>query len=354
MPLATLFSPRVSLQHLAQLCRRMAIALSSGIEVRRVVERETSNTLSPILRAKLREIQTAVVRGDTMTDGLERTGDYFPPLVVEMVEVGEHTGHLAEVFRRLADHYEEQLRFRRMFLSSIAWPVIQLVLAIVVIGIMILVMGAISSMRGGQATDILGLGLSGPSGFVVYCLTIAVVAFGLFLVYQAARRGLAWTEPVQKMVLQLPGLGGPLRTISLAQMAWTMELTMDAGMDLLKAMSLSLRSTHNAFYTQHTDQVLRTLRSGQEVHEALSATGAFPFEFLASVEVGERSGRLPEAMKSLSNEYHERARHAVQTLTVLAGWGVWALVAIMIVGMIFRMAMQTFVPYVNMINELSK
>jgi type II secretory pathway component PulF len=123
---------------------------------------------------------------------------------------------------------------------------------------------------------------------------------------------------------------------------------------LLKAMALSLRSTHNAYYTQHTDHVLRTLRSGREIHEALSETGAFPFEFLAAVEVGERSGRLPESMKSLSTEYHERARHAVQTLTVLAGWGVWALVAMLIVGMIFRIAMQTFVPYVNTINELTR
>jgi type IV pilus assembly protein PilC len=306
------------------------------------------------LRAKLREIQSAVAKGDTMTEGLARTGDYFPPLLAEMVEVGEHTGHLAEVFRRLADHYEEQLRLRRMFMSSITWPVIQLVLAIVVIGIMILVLGVIGSMHGGKTTDILGLGLIGPSGLVIYCVVIGSVAAGLFVVYQAARRGLAWTEPVQKAVLQLPGLGAPLRTIALAQMAWTMELTMESGMDLLKAMALSLRSTHNAYYTQHTDQVLRTLRGGQEIHEALGDTGAFPFDFLASVEVGERSGRLPESMKSLSNEYHERARHAVQTLTVFAGWGVWAVVVIMIVSMIFRIGMQTVVPYVNTINELSK
>ena len=134
-----------------------------------------------------------------------------------------------------------------------------------------------------------------------------------------------------------------------------MELTLEAGMDLLKAMRLALDSTRNAYYTQHTDQILRAIRAGREVHEALADTGAFPFEFLAAVEVGERSGRLPEAMKSLSTEYHERARHAVQTLTVLAGWGVWALVAIMIVGMIFRMAMQTFVPYVRRsISELSR
>ncbi len=348
--MASLFTPRIGLRELAQLCRRLAIALSSGIEVRRVFEREASDTRSLLLRSRMREISDAVARGDSVAEGMALAGDFFPPLVHELVDVGEHTGHLAEIFRHLAEHYEEQLRLKRSFLSSITWPMVQLVLAIGIIGIMILVMGWIGQMKGSQPIDLLGLGLIGPSGFAVYCLAIGTIFGGGFFVFQAARRGLAWTEPVQKLVLQLPGIGGPLKTISLAQLAWTMELTMEAGMELLKAMRLSLDSTRNAFYTSHTGDVLKSIRAGNEIHEALADTGAFPSEFLMAVEVGERSGRLPEAMRSLSREYHERARHAVQTLTVIAGWGVWALVAMMIVMMIIRM----FSAYLGVLNDALK
>jgi type II secretory pathway component PulF len=351
---STLFSPRIGLRDLAQLCQRLAIALASGIEVRRVLERETGNTRRPVLRSYLREINDAVAKGDTFTEGLARTDKYFPPLLAEMVNVGEQTGHLAEVFRHLADHYAEQLRLRRSFLSSIVWPCVQLCLAIAIIGVMILVFGAIGSATGGQSVDILGLGLSGPTSFVIYWFLVGTVAVGGFFVFHAARRRLAWTEPLQKLVLLIPGPGSPLRTIALGQMAWTMDLTLDAGMDLLKAMQLAIDSTRNAYYTQHTEQILRAIRAGREVHEALSDTGAFPFEFLAAVEVGERSGRLPESMKNLAREYQERARAALQTLTVIASWGVWLLVAMIIVGMIFRIATQTFVPYVNTVRELSR
>ena len=110
---STLLSPRIGLRDLAQLSRRLAIALASGIEVRRVLERETGNTRGPVLRSHLREINDAAARGDTFTEGLARTGEYFPKLLGEMVNVGEQTGHLAEVFGHLADHYEEQLRLRR-------------------------------------------------------------------------------------------------------------------------------------------------------------------------------------------------------------------------------------------------
>ena len=234
-----------------------------------------SNTRSPLLRSRMRLVNEAVARGDTVAEGLALTGDYFPALLREVVDVGEHTGHLAEVFKHLAEHYEEQLRLKRAFTSSIAWPCIQLTLSLIVVGIMILVSGAIGAMGGRGPTDILGLGLVGPSGFIIYCLTLATIAVGAFLFIQAARRGLAWTEPVQKLVLALPGVGQPLRTIALAQMAWTMELTLEAGMDLLKAIPLSLRSTHNAYYTQHTDQMMRTIRAGHEINEALAESGAF-------------------------------------------------------------------------------
>jgi type II secretory pathway component PulF len=347
--MAQFFSPRIGLRDMSQLSRRLAIALASGIEVRRVLEREVANTRKPVLKSKLTEVYQAVARGNSMADGFARTGDYFPRLVQEMVQVGEHTGHVAEVFRRLADHYEERVRLQRSFLSSITWPCIELGISLLIVGIMILVSGAIGA-RNGTKTDILGLGLVGEEGFVIYCLILGSIGGGLFFLYQAMRRGLAWTEPVQKMVLSIPALGAPLRTIALANMAWTMELTMEAGVEIMRAMKLSLAATRNAFFTSHTDQVIRSIRAGNEVYEALNDTGAFPFEFLASVEVGERSGRLPEAMKSLAHEYHERARAAVQTLTTLAGWAIWGAVAIVIIAMIFR----AFSSYVNVLNEATK
>ncbi len=344
------FSPRIGLRDLAQLCRRLAIALSSGIEVRRVIEREAASARGALLRSKLQIINDAVKRGDTLAAGFARTEDYFPELLHEIIQVGEHTGHVAEVFKRLAEHYEEQIRLRRSFIASITGPMIQFGLALGIIGIMILVLGAIGKSNNNAPVDILGLGLIGEEGFVIYCLIIGGIGAGLFFVYQAMRRGVAWTEPVQRTVLSLPGVGAPLRTIALANMAWTMELTLEAGMEIMKAMQLCLASTHNSFYTYHTPQVINSIRAGNEVHESLEATGAFPFEFVSAVEVGERSGRLPEAMKTLSREYHERARHAVQTLTTLAGWGVWALVALMIIVMIFRI----FSSYLGVLNDALK
>ena len=52
----------------------------------------------------------------------------FPPMLVQMVAVGEQTGKLDEVLHRLADHYEHLASMRRMFWIGIAWPLFELCL----------------------------------------------------------------------------------------------------------------------------------------------------------------------------------------------------------------------------------
>jgi type IV pilus assembly protein PilC len=329
---------RVRTKELAQLCRRLATGLEAGIDVRKVWSREVEGRSSIGLRSRLNEVREAVAAGRSVTDGLSRTGEYFPPLFREMVHVGEQTGKLAEVFRQLAEHYDHQLSLRRTFLASITWPMFQLAAAVFVIGLLIWVLGILPPGENGEPIDILGFGLVGTQGLIVYLLIVGAIAAGVYAVILAVRRGVAWTRPIQRLTLLVPWLGSCLDTLCLSRLAWVMHVTMETGMDLRHSLALSLGSTHNARYTDYTEQVVAEVVRGREIHEAFAQTGVFPREFLDTLEVGERSGRLPESMAVLSRQYQEQAKRALATLTVLAGFAVWAMVAIIIIAMIFRLA----------------
>jgi type II secretory pathway component PulF len=345
-----LLGTRASLKELAQLCRRLATSLEAGIDARRTWAREAEGRTSASLRRRLYPIHEAVRVGRSVTDGLADTGEYFPPMFREMVHVGEQTGKLAEVFRQLADHYDHQLTLRRAFLAAIAWPMLQLIGALTVIGIVILVLGFLPLGEGGKPIDTLGLGLIGVPGFVIYVLFLGTIAAALYLLYLSVQLGMLWTRPLQRALLQTPGLGGCLQTLALARLAWSLNVTMETGMDLRHAMALSLGSTHNARYTDHTERVVTQVARGHEIHETFAETGVFPREFLDTLEVGERSGRLPESMAILASQYQEQARRTLTTLTVLAGFAVWGLVALIIIVMIF----QVFSFYLNVLNDAGK
>lgn len=338
-----LFSARIRSAELAELCHRLAVALESGVELRRVFSREAGGRTSAALRARLETVSTAVGQGWSVDDALAQTGKFFPPFFREMVKVGEQTGHLAEVFRHLAEHYEYQQRLRRMFLHSISGPIMQLTAAVAIVGLLIWLM----SFTG---IDLLGFGLMGTPGLIKYLIAVGLVVAGFLLLVAAQRRGVFWTRPVEYGVLKVPMLGGALETLALARLAWSLHLTYGVGMDLGKALDLSLRSMQNRYYTDQCEPVMRSLRRGQPITEALSATGIFPAEFLDALDVGEHSGRLPETMAVLSRQYQDRAQRALTTLAMLAGFAVWAAVAALIIFIIWRI----FSFYLGVLNDAAR
>jgi type II secretory pathway component PulF len=310
--------------------------LGAGVDIRTIWKRELERSSPPGWRRRIVEISDAINRGESVTEAVLATGDFFPPLFREMVRVGDETGFLSEVFGRLAEHYEEKIRLRRMFMSAITWPMVQLAIAVAVIGFLIWIMGIIGQSTG-MTIDVLGLGLVGNSGLVKYLVFLGTVALILLFLARAAQRGLVWTRPIQRMVLRIPALGSALKTIALARLAWSLHLTLESGMEVRRALRLSIRSTRNARYTDHEQRVDQSISGGNSIYESLLDTGAFPLDFLDAVHVGEESGRLVETMAHLSRDYNERASMALKTLTTFAGYGVWILVAILIIVMIFRL-----------------
>src|SRR5262249_15161284 len=141
--------------------------------------------------------------------------------------------------------------------------------------------------------------------------------------------------------------GGAIRTLAIARFAWTLQLTLGAAIDVKRALSLALASTHNVEFTDHTAYIQEMTTRGQSIHETLAKTRVFPTELIQAVEVGEDSGRLVETMAIVANQQTEAAGRAFAVLTRLAGYLVWFLVAAIIIAIIFRL----FSAYVHNINQ---
>jgi type II secretory pathway component PulF len=340
-----LFSSQISTRELAQLCHRLAISEDAGIDARTLWSRETERA-SGNNKIQFATISQAVNKGESLRDAINATGDFFPVLFRELVAVGEQAGRLDAVFSQLSEHYQNQFTLRRQFLAAIVWPLIQLTMSIVVIGFLIWIMGAVREMANSNI-DPLGLGLYGDRGLSIYISFILIAAVLLWIMIRAARRGLAWTRPIQRILMRLPGLGKALETLALARLAWTLHLTLEAGVAVRQALRLSLNSTNNARFIDKIDSVDAEIENGNSIHEAFVKAGCFPIEFLDATAVGEESGKLTNAMANLSRQYQEQARYALKTINSIAAFLVWLVIAAIIISAIFRLALF----YVSAINQ---
>jgi type IV pilus assembly protein PilC len=152
------------------------------------------------------------------------------------------------------------------------------------------------------------------------------------------------------LLLRIPVVGGCLRSFAIARFSWAFSLTQQTGMPMSRSLELSLRATGNGAFMGASPAVCSQVMQGDELGEALDATGLFPEEYLHIVHVAETSGTVPEALERLSPQFEEQARRSLQALASVVGWLVWVAVAGLIIFIIFSV----FLTYFAKINDLSK
>jgi type II secretory pathway component PulF len=339
------FSRHIGTRYLKDLLRRVGTSLCAGVDARRVWSQEASR--GP---AHQREIFATICarinEGDSLAEAIDATGSYFPSLVREMVRFGESAGRLDQVLLRLADHYEHTLQLRRSFLMGIAWPAIQLCVAVLVIGLLIWIFGWISARGDGTPIDPLGLGLVGTSGLIIYFLLIGTLVSGVAMAWFAMRQGWFGSLP-SEIAVRIPIIGHCWKTAALSRLTWTLSLALESGLDARRSLSLALASTQLPYYQDIAGDADEVVLRGGEFHEALRCRDRLPDEFLDSLAAAEHAGSAAEALEVLSRDYTERSIMANRMLTAAASFAVWGFVASIIIFFIFRLAMF----YLGTINE---
>jgi len=82
------------------------------------------------------EARVSISEGKTVAEPLEKSG-VFPPMVCQMVAIGENTGALDSMLKRVGDFYEDEVDNSVANLTALMEPVIMIVLGIVLGGLVI-------------------------------------------------------------------------------------------------------------------------------------------------------------------------------------------------------------------------
>jgi type II secretory pathway component PulF len=342
----------ISARRLIQFCQRVATSTRAGVDSRRLWTSEAGYG-SATHRRHVEHIRNVVVGGGTVAEAMRDSGGYFPPLVVQMVAIGEQTGKLDEVLFRLAEYYEQQRSLRRMLMFGMAWPAIQLGLAVIIIGVLIWALGVVAEMRGGEAADVLGIGLVGTRGALIYFATVgtAIAVFvGLCI---ALARGAFGPTPVL-LAMRLPVIGGAFEAFALSRLTWTLSTALESGMDARRSVELAIDATQNPYYMSHRDRVALGIARGNEFHQSFAETNAFPADFIHSLHTAEIAGATSEALNRLTQEYEDKARTRLRLLAGLMTGLMFVLMFVVLIALIFRLAMALYIgPMYDALEQLN-
>ena len=113
---------------LSRFSRIFATLNASGLPIMQTMEISTGTVGNRYYAGILRRVTEEVKRGENLSDALARAG-IFPPLLHQMVSVGENTGKLDEVLGKVSDYYDQDIDYAIKRFSTLIEPVLIMFLA---------------------------------------------------------------------------------------------------------------------------------------------------------------------------------------------------------------------------------
>lgn len=343
-------NPQISWQALESLCRSMGRMLEAGVDIRKSIRTSGKQSSDNRLPRELEQISQRIASGRTLAEAFQMSEPFFPPLFIDLVNVGEHTGNLPEVFHSLAKYYDSRIRQVREFRAGIAWPAIQLIAAICIIGLLIFILGLLPAQQDGKPFDVTGIGLYGSTGALTWFGGWGAVFFGSMVVMKLLRNNTSWQVMLHPVILGIPVIGHCMRSFAISRFSWCFALTQQAGMSIKPSLECSLKATGNGAFIMAQPLIWEELSAGESITDALTASKLFTTEFLQFVATAEETGTVPEQLDRMSHLFEEDAHRAMKRMTSIMSGTVWFIVAGIVIFFIFRIAMI----YVGMLNDAVK
>lgn len=120
----------------ARFTRTMGTMMSSGVPILDALEIVARASGNVVIQQALMTVRTKISQGKTMAEPLRETA-VFPSMVVQMIEVGESTGALDTMLNKIADFYEDEVDEAIKGLTGLLEPVIMMIIAVVIGGLVI-------------------------------------------------------------------------------------------------------------------------------------------------------------------------------------------------------------------------
>jgi type II secretory pathway component PulF len=273
-----------------------------------------------------------------------------------MIRVAEARGGVPETLRMMGNHYEARLRLIRQARSAMIYPVIVLLIAggvIALITYVLLPMFA-SLLRDFNKNTRLPWPSRALLAFSDFMQTvgwwlvpvIVIAAPILLLRFYKTAAGKALIDPV---ILRLPVFGSLFRKLDTSRFARTLSTLLDAGLDY----GTSIDLTADVLSMNPMRQAVRSTRprimNGRELSAALAPSRQFPSDVIAVLQSGEETGRIPESLVHLADDYEEQVSLMVKNMGQL----IQPILILILGGIVLFIILAVLLPYIQLITTIA-
>ncbi len=120
----------------ARFSQNMSILLASGVPILDGLAITARTAGNKVIEKAIMEARISISEGKTVAEPLEKS-KVFPPMVCQMVAIGENTGALDSMLKRVGDFYEDEVDNAVANLTALMEPMIMVILGVILGGLVI-------------------------------------------------------------------------------------------------------------------------------------------------------------------------------------------------------------------------
>lgn len=333
-----------SVQDLSFLTRQMHSLVKAGVPIIRAVHVVQESCKNYKLKVALSDVIATLESGQSLGSALRKYPHIFPTLMTALVNVGENTGSLEEVFSQLSVHFERDIRTRNQIKAAIRYPIIVVVvisLAIVVINILVIpAFAKFFTQFRAQLPLPTRILIAVSNFFVNYWGLMLAVLLGIIFGVNAYVRTTKGRRQWDILKLKIPLVGEILRRAMLARFARSFALSMRTGVSLLESIGMIARSTDNVYVSEQILTMRTYIEHGESLAIAASKSEMFTPLILQMLGIGEETGEIDKLLDEVADYYEQEVDYDVKKL----GDAIEPILIIMIGGMVLLLALGIFLP----------
>jgi type II secretory pathway component PulF len=349
---------KVSSGHLAIFCRQFASYQEAGVDLLKTLTSLQRQFAQSALGPVIGRMDIAIRKGDAIAEAMSREPQAFDRLTLSMIRVAEARGGIPETLRRLSEYYEARQRMIRQARSALIYPTIVLIVASGVVFLLTLfvIPGMIAFIKdspGGRnlvlpwPTQVL-LSVSGFMTSVGWWL-VPVVAVGSVILLPRFYKTATGRNVLDSISLYLPVLGKIRKKIETSRFARNLGVLLQAGVDVGLSLKLTSDVMALAPYRRAVLNMNTLVNEGSDLSEAIQATHRFTSDVVAIVNSGEESGKLPESLEKLADDYEEQVEYMIKNLGNL----IQPILMIGLGGIVCFIILGVILAYIQMITSAS-
>lgn len=285
--------------------------------------------------------------GEPFSVALEKQGDMFPALLINMIKAAEASGTLIETLEDMANYYTEVNTTKKEMISAMTYPAIITVFALgVVTFILIYVVPKFTEIYDNFGAEINGFTqfIINASSFLknnilLILLFIALIVLVITIMYRSIK---LFRTYFQVILMHIPVVKDVIIYKELTIFSKTFASLLKNNVFITESVGILSKITNNEIYKAILYRTINNIIKGEKISDAFQDHWAVPDVAYFMIVTGESTGRLAEMMQKVSEYYQELHRNIVNNLKAFIEPIMISFLAIVVGGIIIAVIVPMF------------